>query len=234
MLFRSTSGIVINQGANNVGANLNGGICVNIAGTNIGSSTAVITTNTWYHIALVRNAGTSTLYVNGASVGSGTTTGNCSGTYLAIGGYYNTSYLYQGYLDELRITKGVARYTGSFTTQSAEFINYATINQLETKYIGSIGGLNDTNVDYGVQKLSDSSLKIRKMSATGTPVSGSPTLSSSVDRVYVNVLNYDNVSVSASISNAVTSSYAVTASYALNSTGGSTGDVISPFLLAGM
>jgi len=74
--------------------------------------------------------------------------------------------------------------------------------QYETKYIGLIGGLNDTGSDYGVQKLSDSSLKIRKMSTSGTPVSGSPSLSSSVDRVYVNVLNYDNVSISGSISNA--------------------------------
>jgi hypothetical protein len=47
-------------------------------------------------------------------------------------------------------------------------------------------------------------------------------------------LNYDNVSISGSISNAVTSSYAVTASYAVNSSGGSTVDIISPFLLAGM
>jgi hypothetical protein len=72
------------------------------------------------------------------------------------------------------------------------------------------------------------------MTASGQPLSGSGTLSSSVDRVYVNVLNYENVTVSASISNAVTSSYALTASYALNSSGGSTVDIISPFLLAGM
>jgi hypothetical protein len=113
-----TSGIIIG-----VGSPVNGALFVNVAGTNIGSTTAVLTTNTWYHIALVRNSGTSTLYVNGTSVGSGTTTGNCSGTYLAIGGYYNTSYLYQGYLDELRITKGYARYTGNFTPSTTAFSN---------------------------------------------------------------------------------------------------------------
>jgi hypothetical protein len=217
-----TTGIIILQGSNNVGGSLNGGLNANVAGTTIGSSTAVITTNTWYHIALVRNSGTSTLYVNGISVGSGTTTGSCSGTYLSIGGYYNTSYLYQGYLDELRITKGVARYTGSFTTSSVEFENYQTLSQYATKYIGLVGGLNDSTVDYGVEKLSDSSLKIRKMTASGQPLSGSGILSASVDRVYVNVIDYTNVSVSASISNAVSSSYALTASYALNSSGGGT------------
>ena len=218
-----TSGISINQGANNVGSNLNGGISVNIAGTNIGSSTAVITTNTWYHIALVRNSGTSTLYVNGTSVGSGTTTGNCSGTYLSIGGYYNTSYLYQGYLDELRITKGIARYTGSFTTQSIEFPNTQFLTQLQTKYVGLIGGLNDTGSDYGVQKLSDSSLKIRKMTISGQPLSGSGALSASVDRVYVNVLNYKNVQTTVE-----SASYASTSSYVINAP---SGESFHPFLL---
>jgi hypothetical protein len=117
-----TTGITILQGST-VSSGLNGGLIANVAGSSVGSSTAVITTNTWYHIALVRNSGTSTLYVNGTSVGSGTTTGNCSGTYLAIGGYYNTSYLYQGYLDELRITKGYARYTGNFTPSTTAFSN---------------------------------------------------------------------------------------------------------------
>ncbi len=39
---------------------------------------------------------------------------------LEIGRYAGT-YYYPGYLDELRLTKGVARYTGSFVTQSAAF-----------------------------------------------------------------------------------------------------------------
>ena len=211
-----TTGITILQGSTpSVG--LSGALTANVAGSSVGSSTAVITTNTWYHIALVRNSGTSTLYVNGTSVGSGTTTGNCSGTYLAIGGYYNTSYLYQGYLDELRITKGVARYTTNFTPQTSEFPNSQFLTQYATKYVGLIGGLNDKSVDYGVQKLSDSSLKVVKMTQTTSPFpSGS--LSSSVDRVYVNVLDYTKVSV--------TSSYAtnaLTASYVMGGAAGSSG-----------
>ena len=68
--------------------------------------------------------------------------------------------------------------------------------------------MNDTNVDYGIQKLTNSSLKVRKMSTPGTPVSGSPALSASIDRVYVNILDYTNVSVTSSYAtNALTSSY---------------------------
>ena len=188
-----TTGIIIGAGSP-----VNGALFATVAGTNVGSSTAVITTNTWYHIALVRNSGTSTLYVNGTSVGSASTTGNCSGTYLAIGGYYNTSYLYQGYLDELRITKGVARYTSNFTPQKYEFPN--SRNQVLTRYVGLVGGIDDKYVDYGVQKLSNSSLKLTRLTYPNQPLIGSGSLSGSVSRVYVNVLDYTNVSVTSSYS----------------------------------
>jgi hypothetical protein len=169
------------------GSPANGALSANVGGVSINSSANLVQTNTWYHIALVRSSGTSTLYINGSSVGSASTPGNCSGTYLAIGGYYSTSFLYKGYLDELRIIKGVAKYTGSFTPPSTAFLDYPPTT--ETRYIGSIGGLNDTNVDYGVEKLSDTSFKIRKMSATGNPVGGG-LLGSTVNRVYVNLMDF--------------------------------------------
>ena len=200
------------------------------------TSTTTTAINTWYHIATARSGNIYYLFINGNLQTSASIVGSVNNpgdtNYIGIRPTCNGTLSMFGYIDEFRITKGIARYTSSFATQSVQFPD--TLPQYETKYIGLIGGLNDTGSDYGVQKLDDTSLKIRKMSVSGTPVSGSPSLSSSVDRVYVNVLNYDNVSISGSISNAVTSSYAVTASYALNSSGGSTVDIISPFLLAGM
>ena len=172
-------------------------------------SMGTLTTNVWTHYAVTRQGNTFRTFQNGTQISTFTSTATLpagSGT-LQIG-RYSSVYYYQGYLDELRISKGVARYTGSFTTSSNEFYNNLNVTQLQTKYIGLVGGLNDSTVDYGVEKLSDSSLKIRKMTATGQPLSGSgSTLSASVDRVYVNVLDYTNVMV--------TSSYALTASYVL-------------------
>ena len=195
------------------------------------TGTTTISINTWYHIAVSGTAGSYKLFINGVQDGS-TYTGATAlsstaplylGTLVASGVFY---LYFQGYIDELRITTGIARYTTNFTPQTSEFPNYAIVTQYATKYVGLIGGLNDKSVDYGVQKLSDTSLKVVKMSQTTSPFpSGS--LSSSVDRVYVNVLDYSKVYV--------TSSYAtrtLTASYALNASGGGTGESFHPFLLA--
>ena len=81
--------------------------------------------NTWTHLAIVRSSGVTKLYINGSLVttigtsGSITDTTNYSGTHIVIGGYYSTSYLWNGYVDDFRITKGVARYTANFTPPTA-------------------------------------------------------------------------------------------------------------------
>jgi hypothetical protein len=178
--------------------------------------------NTWYNVTIVKSGSTVKGYVNGIEYAIASSVPAETSQALVIGsnpgyGYFN------GYIDELRITKDISRYSASFTTSIVEFPNNINITQLQTKYVGVIGGLNDTNVDYGVEKLNDTSLKIRKMSETGTPISGSPTLSASVDRVYVNVLNYKEVQTTAQ-----SASYAVSSSYLINA---SAGESFHPFLL---
>ena len=108
------SGILIVQGVGPSGST-NGRISATLLGTSVGTDTAIITTNQWNHCALVRKTGTSTLYVNGVAVGiNTTTTAAVSGTNLVVGGYYDTNYLYDGYMQDFRIYKGVAKYTGGF------------------------------------------------------------------------------------------------------------------------
>lgn len=110
-----TSGVSIAQGQNAVGNPLTGGLVVNVAGTFIGSNTAVLSANTWYHVAVSRQSGTVRVFVNGILHASGTAAGDCSGTNLVIGGYYSTTYLYKGLLSNVRIVKGTALYTSAFT-----------------------------------------------------------------------------------------------------------------------
>lgn len=108
-----TDGIVIIQGVTGSNTALTGALAVNMSGNVIGSTGAVINLNTWHHVAVVRFGTNVSLYVDGIRVGRGGG-GNVLGTNLAIGGYYNTSYLYIGYLQDLRISLG-ARYLSNFT-----------------------------------------------------------------------------------------------------------------------
>lgn len=87
----------------------------------IGTSTAV-STGVWTHVALVRNSGATAIYINGTSAGTATFTTSLTGTGLSIGNEYNGASNNGGlYIDDLRITKGVARYTANFTPPSAAF-----------------------------------------------------------------------------------------------------------------
>jgi len=77
----------------------------------------------WVHLALVRNNGTITLYKDGTSIGSFTSSADLSGVgsnfYIgAAGDGISTSYI-DGYIQDFRITNGLARYTANFTPPSA-------------------------------------------------------------------------------------------------------------------
>jgi len=79
--------------------------------------------NTWYHIAAARAGSSLQMYVNGAQVGSTfTDTKDYTNQTLSIGSTVGGSVqFFNGYIDDLRITKGIARYTANFTPPTAPF-----------------------------------------------------------------------------------------------------------------
>jgi hypothetical protein len=85
------------------------------------NSAATWSINTWYHFALVRNSGTTTLYIDGTSVISQADTTNYTGTNICVSGFFSTAFLMNGYIQDLRITNGYARYTANFTAPTAAF-----------------------------------------------------------------------------------------------------------------
>lgn len=87
-------------------------------------SNTALTNNTWIHVAVTRSSGTIRLFQNGIQTGSSANTVNftCSGTGVYIG-QSSLGTGMNGYLDDLRITKGYARYTANFTPPSAAFFN---------------------------------------------------------------------------------------------------------------
>jgi uncharacterized repeat protein (TIGR01451 family) len=88
-------------------------------------NTAMVTSvplpmNSWAHVALVRQgtgANNLKMYINGAQVGAVTYTGtmDSGGAPLLIGTERTGHYVITGFVDDVRITSGVARYTGNFT-----------------------------------------------------------------------------------------------------------------------
>lgn len=74
-----------------------------------------------FHCAVVRSGGIVNMYVEGTKVGADWATAkDFDQTVLNIGGSFNTNSM-DGSLDELRITKGVARYTANFVPPNMPF-----------------------------------------------------------------------------------------------------------------
>jgi hypothetical protein len=103
-----------------------GKMCFNASGDGFDiTGTTTLSINTWSHVAVSGSAGSIKLFINGIQEGS-TYTGATSLNSTAIttigglwaGGLFNTFF---GYIDDLRITKGVDRYTSNFTPPTAAF-----------------------------------------------------------------------------------------------------------------
>jgi hypothetical protein len=77
-------------------------------------------TSTWYFIAVSRSGGTIKMFINGTSVASASNSTNFSSAGGVQVGIMASINPLNGYIDDLRITKGVARYTSNFTPPSAQ------------------------------------------------------------------------------------------------------------------
>ena len=97
--------------------------------------------NTWYHVALVRNGNTFTFYLNGVSDGTATNTASLDG-----GGANSISVArdgtdyFAGYMTDVRILKGTAQYTSTFTPPTSP-LTAITNTQLLTNFTN--GGIID-------------------------------------------------------------------------------------------
>ena len=86
------------------------------------TASGVLSANTWIHIAVVRSNGTTTLYTDGTSRDSGVdTTDYAIRSVPNIGKHNYAGSNLNGYLQDLRISKGFARYTAAFTPPTTEF-----------------------------------------------------------------------------------------------------------------
>jgi len=88
------------------------------------ASAVTPTLNTWNHIAMTRQSGSTKFFVNGVQAGSAFTDNtNYTQATLWLGSNAGAGSAYfSGYIDDLRITKGYARYTANFTPPSSALL----------------------------------------------------------------------------------------------------------------
>ena len=87
----------------------------------IGAKGSAISSNQWYHWAYTRDtSGNQRVFLDGTQTGSTYTTArNYTDDKLWIGAKYDGSEYFTGYQSDIRITKGLARYTANFTPPTA-------------------------------------------------------------------------------------------------------------------
>ena len=122
-----------------------------------GTRTA-LSLDTWYHIALTRSGNIFRLFLDGTQEDSTTdsnamtsSTGSAqSGIRL---GAINTDYPVNGYIDDVRISKGIARYTSNFTapttahsTSAGDVNKQVLINSTADGVAIGTGGINQARI----------------------------------------------------------------------------------------
>ena len=95
---------------------------VNFRGSTLLTSSSTYSLNAWHHLAIVRSGSTFTMYVDGASAATATNSDSILQTASYIGTRSLFDSYFAGYIDDIRITRGYARYSGStYTVPAAAF-----------------------------------------------------------------------------------------------------------------
>lgn len=99
------------------------GITFNFRNTGLGNAVSY-NINTLYPIAVTRKDGLIRLFFNGIVIATLADNGAIIANQLVIGGNLTTTDYWRGCIDEVRITKGVARYVANYIPQSKQFYDF--------------------------------------------------------------------------------------------------------------
>ena len=96
------------------------------SGPETGLLAGTLSATTWTHVAVSVNNTACRIFINGTQVGGTTTVAATTFTpiYSTVGADIVQGYPMNGYIDDLRITKGIARYTSNFTAPTTAFPIY--------------------------------------------------------------------------------------------------------------
>ena len=117
-----------------------------------------MSTGQWYHVALSGSDGSYKLFLNGTQEGS-TATGSITDGHdtkkIGVFWYSGGGYIryWNGYLEDFRITKGLARYTSNFTpptsahsTQAGDINKHIVVNSDADGVAIGTGGINQARI----------------------------------------------------------------------------------------
>ena len=128
--------------------------------------------DTWYHLAVVRSGNTWTLYQNGTSIATATESGtfDSSAQFLIGNKHITTPYgetYWDGFIDEFRISKGVARWTANFTSPTAPYTSGSYVEPVLARTVRLLSGSVNiagqpagTDMKYKVETLNNKNLKL--------------------------------------------------------------------------
>ena len=113
------------------------------------------TIDTWYHLAVVRSGTDLKVYVNGVQIGTTITSSNdiipnVTTAYIGAQSISGPTLYFRGYLDEFRISKGIARWTDNFIPPARP---YSTVTseffEEQDRLTTAMTALNNGNVGIG-------------------------------------------------------------------------------------
>jgi hypothetical protein len=78
------------------------------------TTSVAVPSNTWAHVALVRNGSSLVLYLNGVNVGTATNSDNLTASVFSVGANNDGSEPFAGYISDVRVTRGQALFTSNF------------------------------------------------------------------------------------------------------------------------
>jgi hypothetical protein len=86
------------------------------------TAAASLSDNAWHHIAISRVSGVTRMFINGTvEATTYTDANNYTAKPLNIGAYWNSTAHLNAYIDDFRVSKGVGRYTGSFSVPTSPY-----------------------------------------------------------------------------------------------------------------
>jgi hypothetical protein len=94
--------------------------------------------DTWYHIALIFDGNAYKLYIDGSldlTITTSTSIGSSSEFNIGVWGNNNWGF-HKGYIDEIRVSKGIARWTSSFTPPTSAYSSYDSYTKLMLHFPG--------------------------------------------------------------------------------------------------